>query len=72
MNFLADRKDVVLCPDCKYWQITPDDLSRGVCRLRAPVVNMVQTTRGLQMIASQPTTERTVGCAEGVMKVVLQ
>lgn len=70
MNFASPN--VVECSNCKYWRIVPTDLAHGLCQRHPPTIHPVQTNRGVQLLAAQPTTEREGGCAEGALKVVVQ
>ena len=63
-------KSILRCPDCRYWEMTPTDLSQGACRRYPPKVFIHATNRGPAVMSAQPVTGRDVGCAEGEPKLV--
>jgi hypothetical protein len=70
MNPSFFSRTFITCADCRFWQITPHDLSQGACRRYPPKVFLVQANKGLTVMSAQPTTGRDLGCAEGEPKVV--
>ena len=66
------QKQITMCPDCRFWQLTPADLSQGACRRYPPKVFMVPSNRGMSIMSAQPTTSREIGCVEGEPKMVIQ
>jgi hypothetical protein len=54
----------VNCADCQWWDISPQDLSKGLCHLNPPTTMAIPMGGELRFITVLPITDRTDRCSK--------